>query len=85
MASYKLLIKSSAAKELESLPKKQRIRMAAKIQALAATPRPTGCEKLSGHDLFRIRQGTYRALYSVDDSQKTVLIIRIAHRREAYR
>ena len=85
MASYKLLIKPSAAKELEAVPKKDRQRIVTKIRNLAVEPRPPGCEKLSGHDLYRVRQGNYRVLYSVQDADLTVVIITLGHRREVYR
>lgn len=84
MASYSLRIKPSAAKELEALPKKDRQRVATKVRALANEPRPQGCEKMSGHDLYRVRQGNYRILYTVDDSAPMVVIFRIGHRREVY-
>jgi mRNA interferase RelE/StbE len=85
VADYRLLIKPSAAKELDSLPAKDRKRIAAKLQALATDPRPLGSEKLSGQEKYRIRQGDYRVLYSVHDEDLTVLIVKIAHRREVYR
>ncbi len=85
MASYRLLIKPSAAKELEGLPTKDRRRLADRIQGLSTEPRPAGCEKVSGHDLYRVRQGTYRVLYAVNDQEHIVLVIRIGHRREVYR
>ena len=85
MASYKLLIKPSAAKDLQALPKKDRQRVVTKIQGLAQDPRPPGCEKLSGHDLYRVRQGNYRILYTVHDAELVVVIISIGHRREVYR
>ena len=85
MASYRLLIKPSAAKELEALPKKDRRRIVAKIHDLSNEPRPPGCEKLSGQDLYRVRQGNYRVLYAVQDTDLVVVIITVAHRREVYR
>ena len=81
MASYRLLIKPSAVKELDSLPAKDRKRIVAKLQALAADPRPPGSEKLSAQEKYRIRQGDYRMLYSVQDEDSTVVVVRIAHRR----
>jgi len=68
VASYRLLIKPSAAKELEALPKKDRQRIVTKIHSLSVEPRPPGCEKLSDHDLYRVRQGNYRILYTVHDA-----------------
>jgi mRNA interferase RelE/StbE len=85
VASYRLLIKPSAAKELEALPHKDRKRAAAKIQTLGRDPRPVGAEKLSGQDKYRLRQGDYRILYAIDDLSATVLIVKIGHRREVYR
>ena len=85
MASYRLLIKPSAAKELEGLSLRDRKRVATRIQRLASDPRPADAEKLSGQDKHRLRQGNYRILYSVDDAALTVLIVKIGHRREVYR
>jgi mRNA interferase RelE/StbE len=85
VASYRLLIKPSAAKELEALPPKDRGRIAAKIRDLASEPRPAGAEKLSGQEKYRLRQGNYRVLYSVDDAQPAVVVVKIGHRRDVYR
>ena len=85
MASYKLLIKRSAARELEALPAKDRSRIVAKIAGLASNPRPPGSEKLSGEEKHRLRQGDYRVLYSIEDARTTVTIVKIGHRREVYR
>lgn len=85
MASYRLFIKPSAVKDIEALPKKDRSRVVAKIQSLATNPRPPGCEKLSGHELFRLRQGNYRILYTVHDADLIVVVIKVGHRREVYR
>jgi mRNA interferase RelE/StbE len=85
VASYRLLIKPSAVKELEALPAKDRRRLATRLQKLSVDPRPAGSEKLSGHDLYRIRQGNYRVLYSVHDRELVILVIKVGHRREVYR
>jgi mRNA interferase RelE/StbE len=85
VASYRLLIKPSAAKELEGLPLKDRKRVARRLQRLGSDPRPTGAEKLSGQDKYRLRQGDHRVLYSVDDAALTVVIVKMGHRREVYR
>ena len=85
MANYRLLIKPSAAKELEGIPKKDRKRIATRLQALASDPRPPGSDKLSGQERYRLRQGDYRVLYSVNDNEAVVVIVKIAHRREVYR
>ena len=85
MASYKVLIKPSAVKELESLPKNDRRRVAEKIKRLAVEPRPHGCEKLSGEEKYRLRRGSYRSVYSIEDSEHIVLVVKIGRRREVYR
>ncbi len=85
MASYRIEIKRSAVKELEAVPAKDRRRITTKIQALAGNPRPAGCEKLSGHDKYRIRQGNYRILYTIEDDVLVVTVIKIGDRRDVYR
>ena len=85
MASYSVGIKQSAAKELEELPLKDRRRVISRIRSLATDPSPRGCEKLSGQEKYRIRQGDLRALYEIDDTLSTVTIVKIAHRRDVYR
>ena len=85
MASYSVLIKSSAAKELERLPEKLRRQLAKRIAALAESPRPAGVEKLSGAELYRNRQGDHRAVYSIADRVLTVLVMRVGNRRDVYR
>ena len=87
MAAYRLLIKRSAAKELEAVePLKNRRRIVSRIASLSNDPRPDGCEKLAGfEDRFRLRQGSWRIIYAVDDDVRTVEIVKIGHRREVYR
>ena len=85
MGNYKLLIKPSAAKELEAIPQRDRLRIVRKIQALSQNPRPPGCDKLSAEEKYRVRQGWYRIVYSVDDQNQTVLVVKVGHRREGYR
>lgn len=85
MASYRVLVKRSAIKELEALSLKDRRRVARRIQGLADQPRPPGCEKLSGQEKYRLRQGDYRILHAVDDLESTVTVVKIGHRRDVYR
>jgi mRNA interferase RelE/StbE len=85
VAKYDLRIKPSAVKELEALQTKDRRRIVDKIQNLASEPRPLGCEKLSGQDRYRLRQGHFRILYEIQDSQSTVTVVKIGHRRDVYR
>ncbi len=87
MAGYRLVIKPSAAKELDAVePKKLRQRLVRMIEGLAIDPRPAGCDKLAGSpNLYRIRQGDYRAVYAVDDRDALVRVLKVGHRREVYR
>jgi mRNA interferase RelE/StbE len=87
VAEYRLLVKPSAAKEIEAIgTKRDRQQIVRRIQALAAEPRSTGCEKLAGHaTLFRVRPGMYRVVYTVNDAQRTVEVVKVGHRREVYR
>ena len=87
MEIYRLLIKASAAKELERVGQKaDRRRLVARIESLATDPRPAGCEKLSGaEDKYRVRQGSYRVVYAIDDEARTITIFKIGHRRDVYR
>jgi len=85
VASYRLLIKPSAVKEIEAIPRKDRERIAKRIQDLSQNPRPPGSEKLSGDEKYRVRQGWYRIVYSIDDQALEVLIVKVGHRREVYR
>ena len=87
MASYSVFIKPSAAKEIEAVGQKDdRQRIVTRIRSLARDPRPVGSEKLSGRgDLYRLRVGRYRVVYSVGDAELVVLVVRVGHRKNVYR
>lgn len=87
MASYRVLIKPSAAREIEAVDsKKNRQRIVTRILALAREPRPVGCEKLGGEsNRYRVRVGRYRVVYSVADAELLVLVVRVADRKDVYR
>lgn len=85
MGAYRPLIKPSAAKELEAMPKEDRRRIVRRIEGLSADPRPSGCEKLSGEDKYRDRQGDCRVIYLVSDERHEVGAFKIGHRREVFR
>jgi len=86
VASYKLRIKKSAAKELEAIPRKaDRQRVAKRIEALAEDPRPSGCKKLSGSERYRVRQGSHRIVYAIEDEELVVYVVRIGDRKSVYR
>lgn len=85
MAKYRVLIRKSAVDELGRIPKKDLRRIVERIRSLGDKPRPHGSEKLSAQERYRIRQGDYRIVYSVDDTVRTVEIAKIGHRSEIYR
>jgi mRNA interferase RelE/StbE len=87
VAEYSLLIKVSAAKEIEALgTKADRQRIVQRIQGFAGDPRATGSEKLAGYvDRYRVRQGQYRIVYLIDDKLHQVMIFKVAHRKDVYR
>ena len=85
MAVYSLRFRKSVAKDLRAIPKKDLVRILTHIDSLALDPRPAGCEKLSGLDRYRLRVGVYRLLYEIEDDVLTVLVVKVAHRRDAYR
>ena len=87
MAEYRLRIKPSAAKEVEAVGSKaDRQRIVRRIQTLAANPRPQASEKLAGYaDRYRVRQGSYRIVYLIDDAHHEVTIFKVGHRKDVYR
>ena len=85
MASYKVLIKPSAIRELNKIPKKELLKITDRIQTLSKDPRPTGCEKLAAQNAYRIRQGSYRIIYTIENDKLIVIIIMVGHRRDVYR
>jgi mRNA interferase RelE/StbE len=85
MASYKIVVKKSVAKDLKSIPKKDVQRILSAIQQLADNPRPPQSKKLSGQERFRVRQGNYRILYTIEDDQLVVCVVKVSNRRDVYR
>jgi mRNA interferase RelE/StbE len=87
VASYKIVIRKSAAKELQDIAgRKDRQRLVARIQGLVQNPRPPGAEKLSGtRDKYRIRQGNFRILYEIEDEVLIVYVVKIGDRKDVYR
>jgi mRNA interferase RelE/StbE len=83
---YRVEIRASAQRDIARFPSREQKRITTKISALAENPRPSGCVKLTALDnLWRIRVGDYRVVYSIHDQELIVLIVHVAHRREVYR
>ena len=82
---YRISILRRAQKALADLQKEDYQRVRDSIKNLAEEPRPSGCSKLSGRQGWRIRVGSYRVIYEIDDLEKVVTVLDIGHRREIYR
>ena len=86
MARFEVLIKRSAVKEIKAISTKaDRRRIVGKIQALADDPRPPGCQKLSGRERYRVRQGNYRIVYAIEEERLIVYVVKVGHRKDVYR
>lgn len=85
MASYKLVFKRSVGKDFRPIPRKDAARLLRRIDSLREEPRPVGCEKLSGLERYRIRQGRCRVVYEITDECLIVTVVKVVHRRHVYR
>jgi len=85
MAEYKVYFRESVEKDFRAIHKKDVRKILHRIESLAAEPRPSGCEKLTGQERYRVRQGQYRIVYSVQDKEFTVWIVKVGHRKNVYR
>ena len=85
MAEYRVSFRVSVEKDLIAIPKSDLKKILQRIKTLSENPRPSGCEKLTGQERYRIRQGRYRILYSIQDRELTVWIVKVGHRKDIYR
>ena len=85
MAGYRVFFRRSAEKDFSSIPKRDVKRILNRIKTLEENPRPPGSEKLTGQERYRLRQGRYRIVYSIQDDELTVWIVKIGHRKDVYR
>ena len=85
MAKYKIFFRESVTKDFKKISKKDLQKILSKIKKLGENPHIPGSEKLTGQDLYRIRQGNYRILYSIQDKQLTIWVIKVGHRKDSYR
>jgi mRNA interferase RelE/StbE len=83
---YQVVIAPAARRQIKKAPKSAQSAIVARLEALAAHPRPPGCKKLSGEEnLYRVRTGDYRIVYQVQDAQLIVLVVRVGDRKDVYR
>ncbi|MBP8985866.1 MAG: type II toxin-antitoxin system RelE/ParE family toxin [Syntrophobacterales bacterium] len=85
MAGYKVYFKESVEKDFSAIPKKDIQKILSRIEMLAKDPRPKGHEKLTGQGRYRVRQGRYRIIYSIQDNDLTVWVVKVRHRKDIYR
>jgi len=85
MAGYRVFFRKSVEKDFSIIPKKDVKRILNHIKALEKNPRPPGSEKLTGKERHRLRQGRYRIVYSIQDDELTVWVVKVAHRKDIYR
>lgn len=82
---YQVTVTPAADKVIARLPQSLRSRIAGRLVALSANPRPPGAIKLTGQDAYRIRVGDYRIIYTIHDDRLIVLVVDVGHRRDVYR
>ncbi|MEW6458835.1 MAG: type II toxin-antitoxin system RelE/ParE family toxin [Bacillota bacterium] len=82
MASFEIRFKESVAKDLRHLPNKDVRRILKRVDVLRNEPRPTGCEKLSAQERYRVRQGVYRIIYEIKNEELIIIVVKVGHRRE---
>ena len=85
MAAYKVYFRESVEKDLNTIPRKDLRKILQRIKMLEDNPRPPGCEKLTGQERYRVRQGKYRIVYSIQDDELAVWIVKVGHRKDLYR
>jgi mRNA interferase RelE/StbE len=85
MAAYSVFFRESVYKDLRAIPKRELVRVLQRISALAEEPRPAGCEKLTGDERYRVRQGDYRIVYSIQDDRLEVWVVKVGPRSDVYR
>ena len=85
MAEYRIYFRKSVEKDLAAIPKSDLKKIMQRIKGLSENPRPAGSEKLTGQERYRVRQGHYRIVYSIQDRELTVWIVKVGHRKDIYR
>jgi len=85
MGRYKIVFRKSVAKDLRRIPSQDLRRILATVDSLSEEPRPSGVEKLSGQEKYRVRQGNYRIIYEIKDDEVVVVVVKVGHRRDVYR
>ena len=85
MAVYEIFFKKSVWKDFKTIPDKDLKKILKCIDSLSDNPHQPGCKKLSGQEKYRFRQGRCRIIYSIQDKELTVWIVKVGHRKNVYR
>jgi len=86
MATYRIEVSATAERQIRKLTRPDQIRIVRVIRTLSSNPRPVGCRKLMGyHDVFRVRIGRYRVLYSIEDRRLVIIVLKVGDRKGVYR
>ncbi len=85
MAKYSLRFKKSVAKDLRNIPKKDVKRILKCVELLCIDPRAEGCIKLSGQERYRVRQGVYRIIYGIEETELVIMVVKVGHRSVVYK
>ena len=86
MRNYRIEVSATAENQIRKLNRPDQVRVLRAIQALSKEPRPAGTRKLQGYsDVFRVRVGTHRIIYSIERARLLIIILKLGHRRGIYR
>jgi mRNA interferase RelE/StbE len=85
MAGYRIYFRESVEKDLAAISKSDLKKVLQRIKGLSENPRPSGSETLTGQERYRVRQGRYRIVYSIQDKELTVWVVKVGHRKDIYR
>ena len=85
MGRFEIRILPSVREDLRGIPKDTVRRILGTIEGLATDPRPPVCKKLTATNLYRLRSGSYRIVYEVNDAEAVVIVVKVGHRKDAYR
>jgi mRNA interferase RelE/StbE len=85
MGKYRIIFRKSVAQDMRRIPNRDLRRILAAIDSLSEEPRPSGVERLSGQEKYRVRQGKYRIIYEIKDKEVIVVVVKVGHRKDVYR
>ena len=85
MGKYKIIFRKSVAQDMRRIPNRDLRKILAAINSLSEEPRPSGVERLSGQEKYRVRQGNYRIIYEINDQEVIVVVVKVGHRKDVYR